>query len=247
MVVSDFKLFEKPAKRPKKTAMSTNLPPEFDMGSPFDFAWAEGSAARDGADVAGVGDQHDVEVRSDGEEDDCLFRDDPPEDFAEVIAEGLEEEHLLPDFGHDEADHGESEPEEAEEEEEHDEATEAAERIERAIAESEITERGYINCPVDPWSSKQPDIARITHWPDGVPEWQQSMACRCYMHPGCSLSRKRGAYTTQQILRWVYSMQPLPADATGEQRRAARDQHLGVKAAELVPKKAAAKPDGPAP
>ena len=116
--------------------------------------------------------------------------------------------------------------------------------VDRAVVEADLSHRlGYVRCPVDPWAAKDP-VGRITFWPDGKPAHSQNIGVRCYMHPNCSVSRKRLAFTTEQVLRWVFSMEPLPADATAEQKVAARQLHMNAKAAEFLPKAAAASARG---
>jgi hypothetical protein len=210
------------------------------MGDPFDLAWAEGHGASDlpGAGPANHdGDDEVDEVRSDGSEDDCLFRDDPGDDFAEEILEGLQEEHGLPSMEDDE-NQGEDE-EDDQEEVEHAEATEA-ELIAAAIAAcDDSSASGYIACPIPPWNFKQ-CIARITCWPTHSPPAQQSLACRCYMHASCSITRKRLAFPKEQYFQWIFSMKPLPPDATAAQKEAAKHEHMFIKGAEFLPKKQAA-------
>jgi hypothetical protein len=244
MLVSDMKLFEMPAKKKptRRRTATSDLPAEFDMGDPFDLAWADGHGAGDlpRAGSAHDGDDGDDQVRSDGSEDDCLFRDDPGDDFAEDILEGLEEQHGLPGMeGEGDENQGEDEEDDQEEVEPPPEATEA-ELIAAAIAASDdSSDLGYIACPIFPWNFKQ-CIARITCWPMHLPEAQQSLACRCYMHPACSITRKRLAFPKEQYMKWIFSMKPLPHDATPAQKEAAKHEHLNIKGAEFLPKKQAA-------
>ena len=240
MVVSHVQHFVAPLKPKRGQKTSTELLAEFDMGDPFEVAWAAGVGGGDrGGSASDSAGDEDVEIRSAASEDDCLFRDDPPDDFADIIAEGLEEEHEvvavdddLPEHDHVDHEHeGSIEHEEKEED--------PADLVNRAVGSSDCTSyMGYIQCPIAPWSDLA-HIARITYWPNAVPMDKQSMACRCFMHPGCSISRKRGVHSQEQILRWVFSMQPLPPGATSDQKKAAARQHVYEKGAEFLPKVAA--------
>ena len=242
MVVSHVQHFVAPLKPKRRQKTSTELPAEFDMGDPFEVAWAAGVGRGDrGGSASDSAGDEDVEIRSAASEDDCLFRDDPPDDFADVIAEGFEEEHEvvgvdddLPEQDHDDDQHeGPIEHEEKEED--------PADLVNRAVESSDCASyMGYIQCPIAPWSDLA-HIARITYWPNAVPMDKQSMACRCFMHPGCSISRKRGVHSQEQILRWVFSMQPLPPGATSDQKKAAARQHVYEKGAEFLPKVPATK------
>jgi hypothetical protein len=60
------------------------------------------------------------------------------------------------------------------------------------------------------------------------------------MHPACSITRKRLAFPKEQYMKWIFSMKPLPHDATPAQKEAAKQQHLNIKGAEFLPKKQAA-------
>ena len=117
------------------------------------------------------------------------------------------------------------------------EALSAEGLVDEAIASSVVTGLGYATCSRAPWCEKT-HVGRITFWPAGEPSWRQNMAARCYMHPSCSVSRKRDMYDQNAILKWLYSEQPLPPDATAAEKRAAKERHMGPKAAEFLPKAA---------
>ena len=113
-----------------------------------------------------------------------------------------------------------------------------------AIAATAIhPDRGYIDCGVAPWSDKSP-IGRLTYWPLHKPIPDQNMAVRCFMHPNCSLSRNRGKFSKEQVLAWLYSMRPLPPTASSEEKRAAREEHIGPRAAEHLPRAARGRATG---
>ena len=240
MVVNGREQFVPPARRAPTKARTSNLPAEFDMDSAFEVGWND---ARDegGEGAGGAGDF--AEVLS-GSEDDCLYRDDPPDDFIDVILEGADEAHEMPEVV-DEPPHvhfdeeamgGEAEDMMDMEEPPLPPPAEEPDRASRAVLESDCTSAlGYVQCPVEPWSAKTP-IARITHWPDHLAANKQSTSFRCYMHPGCSVARRRTLYSQEQYLRWLYSMEPLPPTASADEKKAAKHIHMGEKAIEFVPK-----------
>ena len=168
--------------------------------------------------------------------------DAPPLDFAEHIFEALAEECALPHDALAEVDPLEeafgpvaADVDDADEfgdammvaavVDEQAAAHAKASLVESAIAESVISAMGYVACTVEPWHDK-PYYGRVTVWPPNAIPSRQNLAIRCYMHPSCSLSRKRNQFDDSQLLQWLYSATPLAARATADEKRLAKDQHM---------------------
>lgn len=240
-----------PHRQPRINVGGASLPDIFDMGDPFSFGLGGTPAANEPSNM------RQADADSDSDLDFAGGIDEPPDDFNDDCWDGAEEDNAVPAVA------GESADGEQHENLNGDECADGGEdlanvveicdaaasdggpaSIEDAIAETgPISDMGYLTCAAHPWASKCP-VGRITFWPSGGPELahKQNMAIRCYMHPSCSLSRARRDYDVTAVLRWLYSMEPLPADATPAQKRAAKEQHMGPKAQELLPgRKARAK------
>lgn len=100
-------------------------------------------------------------------------------------------------------------------------------RIGEVAASATMGAAGYITVEVEPWASKRP-IGRLTVWPADKPPERQSAACRCYMHPNCSFSRKRLQVDDSRFLHWLFSMQPLPIGASVAEKAAAKAEHAAL-------------------
>lgn len=96
--------------------------------------------------------------------------------------------------------------------------------VDEDIERSVVTPDGYVTTPVAPWDIGR-QVGRITCWPEGAPAIQQNVAVRCYMHAGCSFTRKRRKFDNTTLLRWLYCARPLPANASTESRAAAKEEH----------------------
>lgn len=106
-------------------------------------------------------------------------------------------------------------------------AAEGPPRIGEVAASATMGAAGYITVEVEPWASKRP-IGRLTVWPADKPPERQSAACRCYMHPNCSFSRKRLQVDDSRFLHWLFSMQPLPIGASVAEKAAAKAEHAAL-------------------
>lgn len=221
------------------------FPEEFEMGNPTDFAARSSASA-----FVAVEQPYSADMAL-GEDDDALITDSdddaPPAEFAEDVLEGMAEQtHIeAPDYleAIDAAD-AEAAPEEVEvvvealvEAAGHEEA-ETAERgppIEEVIASARIGIAGHITTDLMPWAAKG-DVGRITVWPSGPQSdpAKQNVAARCYMHSGCSFSRKRARIPDERILRWLFAVKPLATTATPAEKNEAKLEHARLAAEILV-------------
>jgi hypothetical protein len=97
-------------------------------------------------------------------------------------------------------------------------------RMEDGVASARIDARGYVTSDLEPWSSKL-HVGRITVWPTEAPPNKQNVAARCYMHTGCSHTRRRQNVSDGSILRWLFLSTPLTAHASSEEHAAAQAAH----------------------
>ena len=96
--------------------------------------------------------------------------------------------------------------------------------VDDAIAHTVPAYTGHFTCPVAPWNTGR-NVGRITVWDKADPLRNQNVAIRCYMHTGCSWTRKRIAYTDNELLRWLYEATPLAPTASDDDRQRAKAQH----------------------
>ena len=95
--------------------------------------------------------------------------------------------------------------------------------------------RGWRGLPLSGTSSSTslhgwgvPSIARITTWPSRTPEEHRSVACRCYLHPGCGSSAKmRRMVPGFQLLEWAFSGERL-LGASRAELKAAGERHTAL-------------------
>jgi hypothetical protein len=112
---------------------------------------------------------------------------------------------------------------------------ETTDEIARAIAASTTSELlGYVTCTLAPWSEVV-QIARITAWPKDEDPSRQNVAIRWYLHPRCSVTRRRARFTNQELLTWLFNVKPMPAGSTTEEKRAGHQAHMAMSLA-LLPK-----------
>ena len=105
----------------------------------------------------------------------------------------------------------------------------------RAVEIAEISAlMGYVTCTLAPWSSVV-NVGRITQWPAHFPPARQNVGVRCYQHSGCSITRMRRRFTNEELLRWLFAMEPAPAASIREQRRALATSHKAL-ADTMLPK-----------
>jgi hypothetical protein len=218
--------------------------------NPFSYGTGIGTAsAKPGIGSAGVGrDDADMADRMSEDEDFRSDHEDSEGEFAGLpwdvirdLAEGLAEDAIPSDLpsgageGADEPPFSEDElimgavvaaavEEEAEASGGPSSSSSGPDRT-TIIAAASQDGLGYVKCTLAPWSSV-PMVGRITAWPPGKAPDKQSVAIRCYMHPACSVTRKRSAYSDDQLLNWLFSNSPLEPGATTVAKRAAKDQHM---------------------
>jgi hypothetical protein len=92
--------------------------------------------------------------------------------------------------------------------------------VQVAIAQAVISPLGYVSVAVPPWNTL-PSVGRVTTWPAATMLQNRSCSVKCYMHPGCgSPAKRRQAVKDQQLLNWLFSMQPMPLGTVAEKRAA---------------------------
>jgi hypothetical protein len=72
-----------------------------------------------------------------------------------------------------------------------------------AYAAAVVDEKGYVTCPVPPWSELL-QVGQITSWPKTKPPEKRSWSCRCFAHYNCKSPAKNGV-TQAMLLRWLFS------------------------------------------
>jgi hypothetical protein len=94
------------------------------------------------------------------------------------------------------------------------------------IASCRIDAEGFVKTHLMPWAAWSP-IAKITTWPKTKPLEKRNVGIRCNMHSAkCSLAKKRAQYTDQQLLGWLFSVDPPEPMATGAEIDAQTLIHL---------------------
>jgi len=78
---------------------------------------------------------------------------------------------------------------------------------EDAVAAATLNDT-YVTCTLEPWHTG--NIGRITTFPEYKPLERRSAACRCYMHPGCSVLKSRSKVTDAFYMQWFFSKKPPP-------------------------------------
>lgn len=237
-----------PAKSCRRRA-DVSLPPEFDLGDPWSHGHAQvaSSTAASGSTFP-IDDEVCDSDDSFAEEAGGLA--EPPQEFLdELLEEAIAEAAALPSMFAESniedvagaADAGELELVEAEAVEdalEAEGALEGEDLIAEAMRLADVSSAmGYITTTIPPWCDMQP-CGRLTFWPAHEPPERQSMAIRCYQHPRCSLSRRRGRFSVQEVLRWLFDSQPARPGASNQERQAARDAHM-ARGAILLPRASA--------
>lgn len=218
----------------------------FDQVDPF----ADGAAAASNASTAAVQEEPiDSDPEASGESDEEYAA--APADFAEDIYEACEEERNVP-LLEDQPENGEGVEAAVEElsastsaaalvaavaDEQRDQAEhqvvaeQADQQAALQVARDEairtctrIKDGTYIITDVAPWS-EMAQVGRITVTPKGAIPEKLSVACKCYMHPTCSLMKKRLAVTDATLIRWLFAEAPMPYTASAEDRRKAAAAH----------------------
>ena len=72
-----------------------------------------------------------------------------------------------------------------------------------AYAAAVVDEKGYVTCPVPPWSELL-QVGQITSWPKTKPPEKRSWSSRCFAHYNCKSPAKNGV-TQAMLLRWLFS------------------------------------------
>lgn len=211
--------FQHAARRRATTASgaSCELPPEFSLGDPFQHGADQGRGGDGGLlepwsdmfawdDVAGSGSSSDGEGAHGPQEG-------AQADADEGGASGVEDEEAPEEAETDLAEAGVAE------------ASVATASPAEAAAAARVGAMGYVSCPLAPWA-EIPQPGRITTWPASRPEHQRSVACRCYQHPRCSVTKSRRAVGDDVLLQWLFSGELPPEGATAAQRAELRDAHM---------------------
>lgn len=99
--------------------------------------------------------------------------------------------------------------------------------VAEAAAASTVSQTGYIVCSIEPWRSI-PALGRITTWPANRALEQRSSSMRCYLHPRCSVAKKRSDVTDDIYMRWLYSGTVLDPDATAERKKECAAEHMAL-------------------
>eukprot|EP00959_Pyramimonas_sp_CCMP1952_P331079 6933056-Pyramimonas_sp.AAC.1 len=84
---------------------------------------------------------------------------------------------------------------------------------------------GYVKSAVPPWDGVT-NVGRITTWPVEMPMERRNVGIRCYMHSNCSITRTRKRFDDEAILKWLFSVAPVPAGSSAAVKAAARASHL---------------------
>lgn len=229
------------------------MPGEFDLGDPMEYGRAQALRASAASSSAGAPAVHrggDVDEDIFGDFDELGLYDleaDEQEDILDLLAEGraipfVLEEDLPESFSHLEIGHADLAAGDALDEHVAAEAPlpsdapAAAEGIElveppplpptpQLCADaSEIDPEGRVFCPIGVFALHKP-AGRITVFPKGVPLEKQNVAIRCFLHTGCSFTRKRIRFTDRQLLVWLFSGSPWELGETAVQSKASKADH----------------------
>ena len=103
-----------------------------------------------------------------------------------------------------------------------------------SVPESTVSHMGYVTCSVEPWACHGGYVDRVTAWPSTVLLCDRNVATKCYMHPKCSVPRRRARLTDKQLLAWLYAATPLDSNASSAAKLAARNAHFAM-AKDLLP------------
>lgn len=76
--------------------------------------------------------------------------------------------------------------------------------VQQAVAAAVVSSSGHVSCPLSPFSSRA-FWARITTFPDTAPMENRSVSCYCYLHPKCSVAKKRRMVSDEKLLEWAFS------------------------------------------
>jgi hypothetical protein len=110
---------------------------------------------------------------------------------------------------------------------------------EAAVAFCIRSPMGYVSCSVPPWNGK-PYFARITMWPDSVPEENRNMQATCYLHSACRTpGTTRKKCTLEQMFLWCLKGAWEPT-APVARRKILAAQHKTMFHAVLAPPETAA-------
>jgi len=217
--------FEKPVSAPRRSSKPKHVYPSvFDLGDPFEY----GRGLFQNVPVVDPPPQH-TDVRehaadvSDSEHsgmsDHVMLHVD--QDFAEDVEDEIGEDIAMPDCHTEDGSIDPNCSSEAEPEEESEE-----DRRVRAISTAEITNpMGYVKSAVSPWDGVT-NVGRITTWPVEMPMERRNVGIRCYMHSNCSITRTRKRFDDEAILKWLFSVAPVPAGSSAAVKAAARASHL---------------------
>lgn len=231
--------------RARASSLATLIPDVFNLGDPFSYGAAEEApSARevprsaDSARVAAAmevdnesGDELDMQVEHEEFED---LEPDQLEDMLEEMSEMLIDPAACPDTPNQpEEEAGNLDPVDeaaaaavaADEGDREGQANGEHDLFAEVLASCRMDGLGYIKTDVLPWAAYT-NVGRITAWPKGKPPDRTNVAVRCYMHPKCSLSRKRDKVTDQDLTNWLFSVVPCPATATRAEVQAACVQHM---------------------
>ena len=72
-----------------------------------------------------------------------------------------------------------------------------------AYAAAVVDDKGYVTCPVPPWSELT-YVGQITSWPKDKPLEKRSFSCRCNAHWQCKTPAKKGV-PQSWFLQWLFS------------------------------------------
>ena len=154
--------------------------------------------------------QIDHEYGSDDEEDAALF-----------VAPGLDEEEPSVDVGDEENDDIDADPD-------GDAAVPAAYTVEDYVRVAKIEEEGgEVTCTIAPFS-ELPRFGRWSDWPKTTEPSKRSVGMRCYMHPNCSITKRRQQVTDHQLLMWLCAGKVAPPGSSSLAREGLRDEHKGL-------------------
>ncbi len=170
-----------------------------------------------------------------------MFVDVPP-DMCDDILEAMKEEFAGPDIPPFPADFGDESDDEVFDAESavratmlggesSDEESRPASGVEARLAIN-ISSTGHVTSDAPGWKAFG-NIGRITQWPAKAHPADQNVSIRCYLHPGCSVARKRLKYSDDQLLDWLFqgelpspTAKPAEKKLMGQKHFALRDEML---------------------
>ena len=116
-------------------------------------------------------------------------------------------------------------------------AAAAAESLEafskRAAAACQTSKVGDVSCDIQPWAD-MPRFGRLSAWPKENPPERQSLACKCYQHSNCSVTKSQRLVSRAMMLEWLCMGRPVPMAAGSDTRKAAGQAHMAMLPAVLA-------------